>query len=208
MKDHPTVRRNYDRLSRWYDSLSGEHEARVRARALELLALRPGQRVLEIGAGTGQALPALQGAVGSDGQVLALDLSIGMLTQAQKRSAGGTGLLQADAARLPLKNACCSALLACFTLEIFPAEEIPAALAEWRRVLGRGGRLAVAAMSYSDRPSFMERLYAWSGRAFPGVVDCRPIDTAALLEQAGLAVQVVERLSIWGLPVQVVLAVA
>jgi ubiquinone/menaquinone biosynthesis C-methylase UbiE len=202
------VRRNYDRLSRWYDSLSGTHEARVRTQALGRLALRPGERVLEIGTGTGQALPALQRAVGPGGQVIALDLSFGMLMQAQRRAAGQSALLQADAACLPLPNGCCSALLACFTLEIFSAKEIPAVLAEWRRVLEPGGRVGLAVMTFSARPNFIERLYAWSGRVFPQVVDCHPIDAAALLEQAGFRLGSVERQEIWGLPIQVILTLA
>jgi SAM-dependent methyltransferase len=56
---------------------------RFRARAAQHLALRPGDRVLEIGCGTGRNFPYLRDAVGPGGQVYGVDLSPGMLTKAR-----------------------------------------------------------------------------------------------------------------------------
>jgi demethylmenaquinone methyltransferase/2-methoxy-6-polyprenyl-1,4-benzoquinol methylase len=56
---------------------------RFRARAAEQLALRPGDRVLEIGCGTGRNFPYLREAVGPDGRVYGVDLSAGMLARAR-----------------------------------------------------------------------------------------------------------------------------
>lgn len=201
-----TVQANYDRLSRWYDLLSGSHEQRIRARALELLAVQPGEHVLEVGAGSGQALPNLLRSAEPGGTVTGVDISMGMLAQAKRICAGNIGLIQSDAANLPLATASQAAILACFTLEIFPASEIPAVLAEWMRVLAPGGRLCVAAMSASRRPNTMERLYTWSARVMPDVVDCHPVDAAALLQQGSFSILRAERVAIWGLPVQIVLA--
>lgn len=54
-----------------------------RHRAVERLALRRGDRVLEIGCGTGRNFPYLRDAVGANGQVYGVDLSSGMLAKAR-----------------------------------------------------------------------------------------------------------------------------
>jgi len=54
-----------------------------RARAVERLDLKPGDRVLEIGCGTGRNLSFLQHAVGPTGRVHGVDLSPGMLARAR-----------------------------------------------------------------------------------------------------------------------------
>jgi demethylmenaquinone methyltransferase/2-methoxy-6-polyprenyl-1,4-benzoquinol methylase len=54
-----------------------------RAHAATRLALRPGQRVLEIGCGTGRNFPYLRAAVGAQGQIYGVDLSAGMLAKAR-----------------------------------------------------------------------------------------------------------------------------
>ena len=55
-----------------------------RKRATQHLALRPGDRVLEIGCGTGRNFPYLREAVGASGQVYGVDLSAGMLAKARE----------------------------------------------------------------------------------------------------------------------------
>ena len=51
----------------------------LRRRAAARLDLKPGNRVLEIGCGTGRNLPFLREAVGRSGKVYGVDLSTGML---------------------------------------------------------------------------------------------------------------------------------
>jgi ubiquinone/menaquinone biosynthesis C-methylase UbiE len=55
-----------------------------RRRAAQRLALRPGDRVLEIGCGTGRNFPHLRAAVGPSGRIYGVDLSAGMLAKAQE----------------------------------------------------------------------------------------------------------------------------
>lgn len=72
--------------ARWYDRLSGEPVYGVGRRlALTALDLRPGERVLDLGCGTGLNLPALLGAVGPDGLVVGLDRSAAMLGVARAK---------------------------------------------------------------------------------------------------------------------------
>jgi ubiquinone/menaquinone biosynthesis C-methylase UbiE len=54
-----------------------------RKRAAQRLGLRPGDRVLEIGCGTGRNFPYLRQAVGPNGRIYGVDLSGGMLAKAQ-----------------------------------------------------------------------------------------------------------------------------
>jgi demethylmenaquinone methyltransferase/2-methoxy-6-polyprenyl-1,4-benzoquinol methylase len=54
-----------------------------RAKAVDRLDLRLGERVLEIGCGTGRNLPYLSKAVGPHGRVYGVDLSPGMLARAR-----------------------------------------------------------------------------------------------------------------------------
>ncbi len=73
--------------ARFYDVLSLERPVYRPARllSLDLLGLRPGDRVLDVGCGTGLNLPLLRAAVGEQGAVVGLDLSPQMLEQARHR---------------------------------------------------------------------------------------------------------------------------
>ncbi|RAI45650.1 hypothetical protein CH341_03070 [Rhodoplanes roseus] len=73
-----------------------------RRTAVEQIGLAPGERVLEIGCGTGRNLPFLREAVGPSGRVYGVDFSAGMLARARSVVARGgwdnVHLTQSDAA--------------------------------------------------------------------------------------------------------------
>jgi Methyltransferase domain len=75
------------------------------AAAVAELRLRPGQTALDVGCGTGRALPHLRAGVGPDGQVVGFDLTPEMLATARDYGRHAHGLLiLADVRRLPLPN--------------------------------------------------------------------------------------------------------
>jgi ubiquinone/menaquinone biosynthesis C-methylase UbiE len=201
----------YDKMSRWYDVLAGSSEQKFVRLGLEKLAAAEGDVVLEIGFGTGHALVALAQAVGKPGKVCGIDISEGMCTLAQEtvEKAGVAERVELrirDAAQLPFEDDFFDAIFMSFTLELFDTPEIPVVLAQCRRVLHSSGRLAVVAMSKKGDGGSMLRLYEWAHEKMPKYVDCRPIYARQSLEEAGF--QVVEAVvqSMWGLPVEIIVA--
>jgi len=200
----------YDRLSSWYDLLAGS-ETRFTAIGLQLLDLRAGEKVLEIGFGTGRNLLRIATAVGTVGKVCGLDLSAGMRNVAARRLErasldGRAELRLGDAAELPYDSAGFDAVFMGFTLELFDTPEIPVVLNECRRVLRTGGRLAVVAMA-KGRPGLLVPVYEWAHARYPQYFDCRPIFAQPALENARFHVVRAEKHKMWGLPVDVLLAV-
>ena len=200
----------YDRLSRWYGVIADPWERPCRRAGLDLLAPAEGERLLEVGFGTGQALVDLARAAGPAGRVCGVDLSPGMARAAQARVARArlaarVGLLCGDAARLPFPAGSFDAVFVSFTLELFEACDLPWALEECRRVLAPGGRLCVVALS-GARSGPMARLYRWCHERFPEYVDCRPIPVQRLLAEARFHVLAVREMSLAGLSVDAVLA--
>ncbi len=75
----------YRRVAASYDT-SAEFTMPLRRRAIALLQLRPGQCVLDVGAGTGLSYELLLQGVGSSGRLLAFEQSPDMFAFAQKRA--------------------------------------------------------------------------------------------------------------------------
>jgi SAM-dependent methyltransferase len=152
------------RLSPWRDSgLLDEQQARENAARLELragaeseiavreeyvrlLAVSPGERVLDVGCGTGAATRTLAQRVGPSGRVTGVDPSGALLkiTRELVDRAGLGGLIalkEGDCRALPFPDASFDAVMAATTLSHIPGPE--RALAEMVRVTRPGGRVGV-----------------------------------------------------------------
>src|SRR4029453_1662458 len=98
--------------------------------------------VIDLGGGTGRALPALGDAVGPSGRVIGLDLTPQMLDTARVSGrANGALLLLGDACPLPLRDASVDAIFAAGLLMHLP--DMAAGLRELARVTVPGGRLII-----------------------------------------------------------------
>jgi ubiquinone/menaquinone biosynthesis C-methylase UbiE len=202
---------SYDKMSRWYDILAGSSEKKFVDAGLQKLCAQEGERVLEIGFGTGHGIVALGQSVGDSGKVYGIDISEGMfdITQARVSEAGLSKRVElecGDAVSLPFAETSFDAVFMSFTLDLFDTPEIPTVLHECQRVLRNSGRICVVAMSKKGKAGLPMRIYEWAHRRFPRWVDCRPIFAQETLEDAGFQALDVTQGSMWGLPVEVVLA--
>ncbi|MGH9103478.1 MAG: class I SAM-dependent methyltransferase [Acidimicrobiales bacterium] len=127
--------------SRW-----GERRATpIRALIVDMLHLRPGERVLDIGCGDGGYISTLRDQVGPSGQIVGLDYSTAMIERAQRRITekgwANVESREADLTTAHLEPATYDAALAVFSLSAMT--DVPAAIATSYAALKPGGRLFV-----------------------------------------------------------------
>jgi len=191
--------------------IAGSTEKKYRDWGLEKLSAQPGEKILEVGFGTGHCLVSLAKSVGPTGHVIGVDISDGMLAIAKERLqkeglSERTDLRLGDAANLDFLEAnSLDGIFMSFTLELFDNPEIPRVLEECQRLLKPGGRVAVVSMTKTNPPGVAVRMYEWFHEYMPNYADCRPIFARQALEQSGFAIQDVSMSSMWGLPVEIVL---
>ncbi|MFL6140119.1 MAG: demethylmenaquinone methyltransferase [Frankiaceae bacterium] len=130
-----------DRYDLTNDVLSLGLDRLWRRATVEAVAAGPGERALDLAAGTGTSSVALA-AAGAD--VVASDFSLGMLRAARSRHPG-LALVAGDALALPFAGACFDAVTISFGLR--NVHDVDAALAELARVTRPGGRLVVCEFS-------------------------------------------------------------
>ncbi|MBM3157328.1 MAG: methyltransferase domain-containing protein [Chloroflexi bacterium] len=206
------AKRSYDRLSRYYDYLTWVYERKYTETALGRLAVSEGETVLEIGFGTGHCLKRIAESVGPKGTAYGIDISTGMMEISKERleKAGlenRVKLFCGDAANLPFDESMFDAVFMSFTLELFDTPEIPKVLEQIKRALKPEGRLVVVSMSKENGKSIFLRFYEWFHNKWPKYVDCRPIYVERSLREAGYTVKSKERVKLFRLPGEIVVAV-
>lgn len=202
---------SYNKISKWYDRLTGLAERKYREAGMKKLDAKKGEVALEIGFGTGHCILDLAQSVGNSGRIYGIDISEGMCNIARSRIKK-SGLSErvwlecGDAVKLPFEVNLFDAIFMSFTLELFDTPEIPVLLHQCKRVLRSGGRICVVAMSKKGKAGVMIKLYEWLHKKLPNYVDCRPIFVQKSLEDAGFQILDVTKMSMWGLPVEIVVA--
>lgn len=129
----------------------------------QALGLHPGDRVLDVGAGTGVSTAEL---ALSGGRAVGLDLSLGML-RAGRRVRPQVPLLAGDALALPFPDATFDAVTISFALR--NVVDTDAALRELARVTRPGGRLVVCEFSRPTNPAFRTAYLSYLMRSLPTV---------------------------------------
>ena len=200
------ARQAYDTLGTGLDR-AARFEARAGTHALAILGLKPGQRTLQIGVGTGKAHLAIARAVAPGGQAFGLDLSRVMLRLTHRHSAAP--LCEGDAVALPFATHSFDRLYCAYLLDLLPAADLPRALAEFARVLRPTGRLAL--VSLTEGVDLPRRLFvaAWKLRfrlAPRSLGGCRPLRLRPLVERAGFVVERRDIITQRGFPSEIVVA--
>ncbi|HEX9397137.1 MAG TPA: bifunctional demethylmenaquinone methyltransferase/2-methoxy-6-polyprenyl-1,4-benzoquinol methylase UbiE [Burkholderiales bacterium] len=200
----------FDRVADRYDLMNdlmslGLHRA-WKAFAVDIARPRPGERVLDVAAGSGDLAAALARRVTDRGEVWITDINRRMLERGRDRLLDAGCLapaVQCDAERLPFAERVFDCVTVGFGLRNMTRKE--AALAEMTRVLKPGGRMVV--LEFSRVHEALRRAYdLYSFRVLPWLGEKVAGDAAAyrylaesirmhpdqqalkaMMEQAGLA---------------------
>lgn len=183
---------SYETAAAGYDGFMGRCSRLFAPALVEAAGVRPGQRVLDVAAGTGVAALAALARVGPAGCVVAVDLSVPMLRVAAARGgAAGLRVAAMDALALACREQGFDVVLCQLGLMFFP--DLGGGLGELRRVLRPGGALGALVWSVPERMPMVAPL----GRALeerrPAQRDtlrvpfrlARPDDLHAALGRAG-----------------------
>jgi ubiquinone/menaquinone biosynthesis C-methylase UbiE len=161
------ILRDYSRQAETYDATRAASPS-VLAPLREALAGAPGRKLVDVGGGTGNYSRALA----QEGwEPLVVDRSPEMLARA---TAKGLATLEGDAQRLPLPDGCADAVMLVSMLH--HVDDPSAALAEARRVLRPGGRLALMAFTRDDlEPQWYSDYFpstrAWMAASHPSLAE-------------------------------------
>lgn len=183
-----SVRRYYDFWGKRYDLFSF-YEAKAKERALELLDLKPGHKVLNVGLGTGKDQLQILDQVASGGIAFGVDVSLNMLRTALKRT--GPTLVEADGRSLPFSNGSFDRLYSAYTLDLIPSTDLLDMLTGFRRVLKPGGQMVL--LSLTEGVSFASRAFVsvWKTAYSVSPISCggcRPLVLTELVRKAGFTI--------------------
>ena len=147
-------------FNRWADEGEGEkmerHHLDITEKTIRLMDLRPGERVLDLGCGSGWATRLLARFVGDGpegfGQVVGLDVSDEMIRQARAASKDFDNILYVwgSAAQIPWEENFFDKVLSVESFYYYPDQD--RALAELFRVMAPNARLFILINLYKDNP--------------------------------------------------------
>lgn len=181
IRPHPPLERYYrneeerrSRIGAMFDEAASDYDwinlalslgsgVWYRKQALLRAGLKPGMRVLDTGSGTGVVAAQAQGIVGTGGQVVALDPSLGMLSHAAKR--GVRRRVRAVAEALPFPDERFDLLSMGYALR--HVVDLRATFREYRRVLKPGGKVLLLEITPPSSHLAHALLKLYMGRIAP-----------------------------------------
>jgi len=181
------VKEAYAKAAPVYDLIFGRLLQPGRRRAIHLMQLRPGDRVLEVGVGTGQSLPLYP----PFAQIVGIDLSREMLAKARERVARHAlknveALLEMDAAQLAFPDASFDVVIAMYIISV--VSDPDRVLQEMCRVCRPDGRIII--VNHFHSPSAWLRLWHALVRPIHRAVRFREdLDYRPLIARAQLSVE-------------------
>jgi phosphatidylethanolamine/phosphatidyl-N-methylethanolamine N-methyltransferase len=191
-----TIRASYRRLSPLYDVLEGAIFHSGRKDAVALANKRASQRILDVGVGTGLALPLYR----KDSWVVGIDASPEMLERAQarvrrKRLSHIAGLLEMDAMNMAFADRSFDAVVAMHVASVVP--DPMRLISEMKRVCVPGGDIVVVNHFASSGGPL--RLIEQACRPFAEVIGFRPdVRLMHLADGARLQIVQVRRVNLGG----------
>ena len=198
----------YDKLAGIYDVWGVLTESRARNRAIELAKIENGMNVLEVAVGTGLAFYEMV-KQNPNGKNTGIDLSKGMLRQAEKRlrklSGADFTLSVGTAFNLPMEVETVDVLMNNYMFDLLTEEDMNRVLIEFKRVLKEGGRLIMINMTEGER--FGSNIYNFIYNISPRLMGgCRGITLSGKLKDHGFQVETREYYQQFLFPSEVILA--
>lgn len=190
MRSTRFVRFLYTTLAPLYDALVPFVSAEARSLGAHWLRVRDGERVLDVGTGTGLAFrPLCEG--NPSGRTDGLDLTPSMLDRARTRVSDlphcTYRLTQGAATALPYPENAFDAVFSSYLIDVLPSADLRPALTEMHRVLRPQGRLVLVYLS----PAHCLSQTPWStlARIAPPLFGgARPLDARPSVRQAGFTI--------------------
>ena len=197
--DVEKVQRVYAIYSGFYDLLFGKIFHEPRTQAVELLGLKPGERVLEVGVGTGLSLPLYP----SYCQVTGIDLSKQMLRKGEDKVArykfDHVRLHQMDATQMTFPADSFDAVLAAYVISTVPQPY--RVIYEMLRVCRPGG-IIVFLNHFTNGNRLVSRIERTLSPLCKQIGFRTDLDIHALLDGVPLAIQKIQKvkpLNYWAL---------
>ena len=115
-------------------------------------------------------------------------------------------LHRGSALHLPYATGSFDAVFSSFMLDLIDTPDIAGVLDEMQRVLKPGGRVGLVSMSKACAGNVVVKVYERFHRWLPKLIDCRPIYLQHAVEDVGLRCEAQRTRSMWGIPVEIVVA--